>query len=50
VPLPEVLAEAEAAEARLKELLTTSPLPEHPDVGRVEAFLIRAYRERWGWL
>ena len=49
MPLPEVLAEAEAAEARLKELLTTSPLPEHPDADRVEAFLIRAYRERWGW-
>ena len=50
VPLADVLAEAEAAEGRLKELLTTSPLPEHPDVERVEAFLIRAYRERWGWV
>lgn len=49
VPLQEVLAEAAAAEATLKELLTTSPLPEWPDVPRVEAFLLRAYRERWGW-
>ena len=49
MPLSEVLVEAEAAETRLTELLDTSPLPEHPDVGRVEAFLMRAYRERWGW-
>jgi hypothetical protein len=49
VPLAEVLAEAEAVETALKSLLETSPLPEHPDVERVEAFLIRAYRERWGW-
>lgn len=49
VPLAEVLAEAEAVETRLKSLLETSPLPEHPDVERVEAFLMRAYRGRWGW-
>lgn len=46
VALPEVLAEAEDAEARLHNLLTSSPLPEYPDVARVEAFIVRAYRER----
>jgi uncharacterized protein len=49
VALSDVIAEAAEAEARLTALLTTSPLPEHPDVDRVEAFLLRAYRERWGW-
>jgi len=46
VALPEVLAEAEDAEARLHDLLASSPLPECPDVARVEAFIVRAYRER----
>jgi uncharacterized protein len=49
VSLADVLAEAAHAEARLKDLLDTSPLPEYPDVERVGAFLLRAYRERWGW-
>jgi len=49
VPLAEVLAEAEDAEASLTDLLNSSPLPELPDVSRVEAFVIRAYRARWGW-
>jgi hypothetical protein len=31
------------------DLLTSSPLPEQPDVSRVEAFVLRAYRTRWGW-
>ena len=49
VALPDVIAEAAEAEARLKDLLTTSPLPEHPDVARVEAFLLQTYRDAWGW-
>jgi len=49
VPLAKVLAEAEDAEARLTDLLTSSPLPERPDVSRVEAFVMRAYRARWSW-
>ena len=42
-----VLEAASAYEARVKGLLTTSPLPEHPDEQAVERWLLDAYSRRW---
>lgn len=41
------LALARELEARLSDLLTTSPLPEEPDYAAVDRFLIDAYTEHW---
>lgn len=34
-------------EARLEALLTTSPLPEYPDLARVNKWMVEAYAQRW---
>jgi hypothetical protein len=47
VPLPEVLATIEELEARLASAIDESPLPEAPDLARVDAFLEESYREFW---
>lgn len=44
-----VLEAAAAYEAAMKGLLTTSPLPEHPDEEAVERWLLETYAEVWGW-
>ncbi|ALG13224.1 nucleotidyltransferase domain-containing protein [Kibdelosporangium phytohabitans] len=43
----EALAAADELEAKLQKLITTSPLPEHPDRDRANAWLIGAYRRVW---
>ncbi|MEU9889457.1 nucleotidyltransferase domain-containing protein [Sphaerisporangium sp. NPDC051011] len=43
----EALAVAAELESRLERLITTSPLPEHPDMTRVNAWLVKAHTERW---
>ncbi len=47
VPMAEALAEATAHEAEVKDLLTSSPLPEHPDTAAVERWLLGAYAGVW---
>lgn len=44
----ECLARAVELEQQLTELATTSPLPPEPDEARVEAWVLSAYRRRWG--
>jgi len=46
-PLVEVVRMIEELEANLFSLLDTSPLPEHPDRERIDAFLVDAYMEWW---
>jgi uncharacterized protein len=43
----ECLARAGELEQELSDLATTSPLPEEPDVSRVEDWVIDVYRRRW---
>ncbi|CAM3659412.1 DNA polymerase beta superfamily protein [Kibdelosporangium persicum] len=43
----EALAAADELEAKLEKLITTSPLPEHPDRERANRWLIEAYRRVW---
>ena len=45
----EVVAEIERVEDRLRSAVERSRLPEEPDYGRVDAFVLEAYREAWGW-
>lgn len=45
--MTEALDMAEGLEARLRELLVTSPLPEHPDRDAADAWLVSAYRRAW---
>ena len=45
----EVVAEIEDVERRLVQASEASPLPEQPDHERVNAFVVDAYREAWGW-
>jgi predicted nucleotidyltransferase len=42
------LAQADELEQQLTELAKTSPLPPQPDEARVEAWVLSAYRRRWG--
>jgi hypothetical protein len=51
VPLIEVLREANDLEAQALRTLTVSSLPDLPDVGRVEAWMLDVYLEHWkcGW-
>ena len=45
--LAEVLTRAGELERRVEDLLTTSPLPEHPDLDRVESWLTATYFDYW---
>ncbi len=45
----EVLAEVEEVERRLEAALERTPLPNNPDDDAVNAFLVDAYRQAWGW-
>ena len=45
----EVLAEIDEVQRRLTEALEQTPLPEEPDRVAVDAFLVDAYRQAWGW-
>ena len=45
----EVVAEIEKVEQQLIQANEASPLPERPDHERVNAFVVDAYREAWGW-
>lgn len=47
VELQEVLQEAGDLERELKDLLTDSFLPEHPDTAKVEAWMLSIYWENW---
>jgi hypothetical protein len=47
VPFTEVVAEADELRQRLKTLIETSPLPEHPNNDAVNEFLADAYRTWW---
>ena len=44
-----VLAEIEEVERRLEAGLQQTALPDSPDDEAVNAFLVDAYREAWGW-
>jgi hypothetical protein len=45
----EVVAEVDEVERRLVEAVAESPLPDAPDLARVDAFAVHAYRKAWGW-
>lgn len=45
----EALTTAERLERQIEQLMTTSPLPERPDLPAINAFLIEAHRQHWGW-
>lgn len=47
VPLQEVLQTAGNLEREVKDLLDTSPLPEHPNTELVEDWMIKKYWEWW---
>jgi predicted nucleotidyltransferase len=47
VPLQDVLTKCGELERQLADLRDTSPLPEHPDTKRVEAFMIDCYYGMW---
>lgn len=51
VPQAEVSAELEQLERALEDDLEAgrSPLPERPELGRVESWSIAAHRRHWGW-
>jgi hypothetical protein len=49
VPESEVVEEVEVVEAELEAAIRTSPLPKEPDYAAVNAFIVAAYREAWGW-
>jgi hypothetical protein len=45
----DVVAEVDEVERRLVEAVAASPLPDAPDLARVDAFALDAYRTAWGW-
>lgn len=45
----DVVAEIEAVERSLVEANESSPLPDAPDYESVNAFIVDAYRDAWGW-
>jgi hypothetical protein len=47
--MQDVLDMAERLESQLLELMVTTSLPEHPDRDAVNAWLIDAYQETWGY-
>lgn len=47
IDLNEVLTEAGELEARLRDLHTTSPLPDRPDVEAVESWMLEVYFQSW---
>jgi hypothetical protein len=48
IPLEQVVARASALKAELTGLVAAaSPLPDSPDEGRINAFLVRAHEEAW---
>jgi predicted nucleotidyltransferase len=49
VSLYEALAEIDATERDLDAAVENTPLRPEPDYQAVNAFLVEAYRERWGW-
>ena len=49
VPEAEVVAEVEQVEAELVKAIDESALPEEPDRAAIDAFIVDAYREAWGW-
>jgi uncharacterized protein len=49
VPLDDALAEIDDIERRLLAAVEASPLRDEPDHESVNAFLIEAYRQAWGW-
>jgi len=48
--MAEALEMAADCDRRIGELLTTSPLPDHPDRETADSFLIAAYRRTWAGL
>jgi predicted nucleotidyltransferase len=49
VPEAEVVAEVERVEAELVRAIDESGLCEEPDRDAIDAFIVDAYREAWGW-
>lgn len=47
VPLQEVMTRAGELERELKDLLKFSPLPDHPDEAKAEAWVVEKYKEAW---
>jgi uncharacterized protein len=47
VPMADALQAAADLEARIRELLETSPLPERPDYAAADLWLISAYQRAW---
>lgn len=47
IPMADALQAAADLEARIRELLETSPLPEHPDYAAADRWLISAYQRAW---
>lgn len=47
VPIHEVLSRGGELEKELRDLIDTSPLPEHPDRANVEHWMCRTYFEHW---
>jgi hypothetical protein len=45
----EVFAEIDEVERRLEAALEQTPLPDTLDDDAVNAFLVEAYRQAWGW-
>ena len=45
----EVLMEIDAVERRLERALEQAALPDSPDDAAVNAFLVDAYPQAWGW-
>ena len=45
----ETIAEIGEIELRLEQAVADSVLPEQPDLGRVDEFILASYREAWGW-
>jgi predicted nucleotidyltransferase len=45
----DVVAEVEQVEAEMVSAIEGSALPEEPDRATIDAFLVDAYREAWGW-
>jgi hypothetical protein len=45
----EAIAEIDDLERRLADALERSDLRDEPDRRAVDAFLVEAYRQAWGW-
>lgn len=45
----ETIAEIDEVERLLSAALEQTPLPDQPDRGAVDQFLVDAYRRTWGW-